>query len=151
MAYFAVPRLISWKTFDQIDGSVSAGCASQMPSNSDGLRACVKHFATRVLRFVRTLPRDPAATTVAHQLARAGSGVSANYHSAGRSRSRAEFIARLGVVVDEADESVLWLTKTKDSGIASGAELEWLLDESRQLRAIFGASLKTARRNRGDK
>lgn len=55
------------------------------------------------------------------------------------------------VVVDEADESVLWLTKTKDSGIASGAELEWLLDESRQLRAIFGASLKTARRNRGDK
>ena len=43
------------------------------------------------------------------------------------------------------------MTKTKDSGIACGAELEWLLDESRQLRAIFGASLKTARRNRGDK
>ena len=125
--------------------------SSDMPSNADGLRARVRNFATRVLRFVRTLPRDPAGTTVAYQLARAGSSVSANYHSAGRSRSRAEFIARLGVVVDEADESVLWLTKTKDSGIASGAELEWLLDESRQLRAIFGASLKTARRNRGDR
>ena len=101
-----------------------------------------------MLRFVRTLPRDAAGATIAHQLARAGSGVSANYHSAGRARSRAEFIARLGVVVDEADESVLWLTKTKDSGVADGAELEWLLDESGQLRAIFSASLATARRNR---
>ena len=95
-----------------------------MPSKADLLRARVRKFATRVLRFVRTLPRDPAASTIAYQLARAGSGVSSNYHSAGRSRSRAEFIARLGVVVDEADESVLWLTKTKDSGVAEGAELE---------------------------
>ena len=119
-----------------------------MPSEADLLRARVRRFATRVLRFVRTLPRDPAGSTIAHQLARAGSGVSSNYHSAGRARSRAEFIARLGVVVDEADESVLWLTKTKDSGVASGGELEWLLDESGQLRAIFSASLATARRNR---
>jgi four helix bundle protein len=119
-----------------------------MASEADLLRARVRKFATRVLRFVRTLPRDPAATTIAYQLARAGSGVSTNYHSAGRSRSRAEFIARLGVVVDEADESVLWLTKAKDSGVAEGAELEWLLDEGGQLRAIFSAALTTARRNR---
>jgi four helix bundle protein len=73
--------------------------------------------------------------------------VSANYHSAGRSRSRAEFIARLGIVVDEADESVHWLSVTRDSGTANGQELDWLLDEGAQLRAIFSASLATARRN----
>jgi four helix bundle protein len=119
-----------------------------MPSKADLLRARARKFGTRVLRFVRTLPRDPAGTTIAYQLARAGSGVSSNYHSAGRARSRAEFIARLGVVVDEADESVLWLTKAKDSEVAAGTELEWLLDESRQLRAIFSTALATARRNR---
>jgi four helix bundle protein len=121
-----------------------------MPSNSNDLRARARKFATRVLRFVRTLPRDPAGITIAHQLARAGSGVSSNYHSAGRARSRREFIARLGVVVDEADESVLWLTKTKDSGVAAGGKLDWLLDEAGQLRAIFSKALSTARRNHQD-
>src|SRR5262245_3579512 len=100
-----------------------------MPSTADLLRARARNFATRVLKFVRTLPSDAAGATIAHQLARAGGGVSSNYHSAGRARSRAEFIARLGIVVDEADESVLWLTKTKESGVAAGSELEWLLDE----------------------
>jgi four helix bundle protein len=118
-----------------------------MPSNADDLRARAARFATRVLRFVRTLPLDPAGSVIARQLARAGSGVSANYHSAGRARSRTEFIARLAVVVDEADESMLWLTQAKDSGVASSAELEWLLDEGSQLRAIFWTALTTARRN----
>ena len=120
-----------------------------MSPNADALRARVREFAIRVLKFVRTLPRDPASIEAARQLARAGSGVSSNYHSAGRARSRAEFIARLGVVVDEADESVHWLTVIKASGIASGKELEWLLDEGKQLRAIFWTSLNTARRNPG--
>ena len=73
--------------------------------------------------------------------------MSANYHSAGRARSRDEFIARLGVVVDEADESVHWLTVLRDSALAAGKELEWLIAESGELRAIFSASLSTARRN----
>jgi four helix bundle protein len=73
--------------------------------------------------------------------------VSANYHSSGRARSRDEFIARLGVVVDEADESMYWLTVLRDSSVAAGKELEWLIGESGELRAIFSASLSTARRN----
>jgi four helix bundle protein len=80
-------------------------------------------------------------------LARAGNGVSLNYHSAGRARSRAEFISRLSVVVDEADESVQCLTEVKAAGIASGNELDWLVDESHQLRAIFSKALETAKRN----
>src|SRR5262249_20300381 len=104
-----------------------------MPSNANALRVRSRTFAIRVLRFVRTLPRDPAAVTCAHQLARAGNGVSLNYHSAGRARSRAEFISRLSVVVDEADESVQCLTQIKEAEIANGDELDWLLDEGHQL------------------
>jgi len=118
-------------------------------ANADGLRARAKEFAVRILRFVRKLPRDPSHDAVASQLAKSGPSVSANYHSAGRSRSRAEFIARLGVVVEEADESVHWLGVLKETGLAEGAELESLLDEGKQLRAIFLASLATARRNHG--
>jgi four helix bundle protein len=118
-----------------------------MAEQTDALRARVKAFAVRILKFVRTLPGDPAAQGVARQLARSGPAVSANYHSAGRARSRAEFIARLGVVVDEADESQHWLFVIRESGIASGPEVEWLHKESGELRAIFSAALRTAKRN----
>jgi four helix bundle protein len=73
--------------------------------------------------------------------------VSSNYHSAGRARSRAEFIARLGIVVDEADEAEHWLTTIRETRIATGGELDWLITESRELRAIFSRSVKTAREN----
>lgn len=116
-------------------------------AKADGLRARAKEFAVRILKFVRTLPKGPSHDAVARQLAKSGPSVSANYHSAGRARSRSEFIARLGVVVDEADESVHWLTVLKETGLATGRELDWLLDEGEQLRAIFWASLSTARRN----
>jgi four helix bundle protein len=123
-------------------------------SQADQLRERVKSFARRVLMFVKTLPGDPATIAVARQLARCGPSVSANYHSSGGSRSRAEFIARLGTVVDEADETVGWLELLKTTASASGPELDWLLDESMQLRAIFVRSVTTARSNhkrRGDK
>ena len=131
-------------------GRVSATSPPHM-ANANALRARAKEFAVRVLRFVRTLPKDTSRDAVARQLAKSGPSVSANYHSAGRSRSRSEFIARLAVVVDEADESVHWLSVLKESGLADDrdGELEWLIDEARQLRAIFWASLSTARRNRG--
>ena len=122
-----------------------------MATQADLLRARAKRFAVHVIKFVRSLPRDAAADSVARQLTRAAAGVSANYHSSGRLRSRAEFIARLGVVVEEADESEHWLTVIGDSKLAAGQELDWLLAESGELRAIFSASLKTARRNHGPK
>ncbi len=118
-----------------------------MGSQAQALRVRAKQFAIRALRFVRSLPHDTASDAVARQLAKSAPSVSANYHSAGRARSRNEFIARLGVVVDEADESVHWLTVIRDSGVAAGKELEWLIGESSELRAIFSASLSTARRN----
>jgi len=118
-----------------------------MGSQAQALRVRAKQFATRALQFVHSLPRHTAIDAVARQLAKSAPSVSANYHSAGRARSRDEFIARLGVVVDEADESVHWLTVLRDGGLAEGEELEWLIAESGELRAIFSASLSTARRN----
>jgi four helix bundle protein len=120
-----------------------------MATEADALRARVKAFAVRILKFVRTFPTDPAGITVARQLARAGTGVSANYHGAGRSRSRAEFISRLAIVVEEADESEHWLSVSKQTGLSSGPELESLWQESRELRAIFSKALSTARKNGG--
>src|SRR3989442_2562988 len=73
--------------------------APGMPSEADALAERLQHFAVRVLKFVRTLPRDPATDGVARQLARSGPGVSSNYRSARRARSRAEIIARLAVVL----------------------------------------------------
>ncbi|MEO8260306.1 MAG: four helix bundle protein [Acidobacteriota bacterium] len=118
-----------------------------MSSRADELRARVKRFATRVLKFVETIPRGVAADAVARQLARSGPSVSANYHSAGRARSRAEFISRLGLVADEADETEGWLDQLKSAGLSGGPELDWLLDESRELRAIFVQAARTARLN----
>ena len=118
-----------------------------MRSPADELAERVRLFAVRILRFVRTLPRDIPTDATVRQLVKSGPKVSANYRSSRRARSRAEFIARLGVVVDEADETEHWLSLLHDGGLAAGPELDWLLDESRQVRAIFASSLTTARAN----
>ena len=73
--------------------------------------------------------------------------MSANYYATCRSRSRAEFVAKLGVVLEEADETEHWLDVLRFGELASGPELEWLRNESRELRAVFNASVKTARAN----
>jgi four helix bundle protein len=119
-----------------------------MASLANELQARLRRFAVRVLKFVRKLPRDPGADVVARQLARAGTGASSNYRAARRARSRAEFIAKLGVAVEEADEAEDWLGVARDSDIAFGAELNWLIGESADLRAILVASPRTARDNR---
>jgi four helix bundle protein len=115
--------------------------------DSQELRARVKRFAIRVVKYVQTLPQTAEAQEIGRQLVRAGTGVSANYHSAGRARSRKEFIARLGVVLEEADEAEHWPDILKQSRIGYGCEQDWLLDEARQLRAIYQKSVKTARAN----
>ena len=118
-----------------------------VPSPADLLSERAEQFAVRVLKFVRTLPREPAVDGIARQLGRSGPSVSANYRSARRARSRAEFISRLGVVVDEVDESEHWLALLIRTEFVSGGEVTWLRGESAELRAIFAKSLATAREN----
>jgi len=97
--------------------------------------------------FVRTLPQNPSTDMIGRQLAKAATSESANYRAARRARSRAEFIAKMGTVAEEADESEHWLDVLAESRTGSGPEFEWLLGESRELRAIFVASARTARAN----
>jgi four helix bundle protein len=112
------------------------------------LRNRTDRFSVDVIQFCRTLPTDPLGRRLAGQLQDAGTSVAANYHAACRARSRAEFVAQLSIVVEEADESVLWLSTLQKSGLATGDELAALQQEAVELLSIFSASRKTATRGR---
>jgi four helix bundle protein len=119
-----------------------------MSDIADELRQRTLRYALRILAFCRQLPDTWDAREIGRQLLRAGMGVAGNYWSACRGRSDREFIARLGVAVDETEESVLWLTAIRQSGIRDDIETKDLLAEGREMRAILSKSHKTARENR---
>jgi len=106
-------------------------------------------FAIRVARFCRTLPNTWEGRHVRDQLFRSGTGVAANYHATCRSRSRREFISKMGIVVEESDESVFSLKFVKRAEISGATEGTELLHEARELLAIFTQSAKTASTNHG--
>jgi len=114
-------------------------------SKQEELRDRSKRFALRIIRLFRSLPRSAEAQILGKQLLRSGTFVGANYRAAGRARSRAEFIAKIGVVVEEADETVFWIECLIDSGIVKRELLDDLLNEANELLAIFAASQRTAR------
>ena len=104
-------------------------------------------FALDVLRLVDAFPRSVAADVVGNQLARCATSVASNYRGTCNARSRAEFIAKLGIVVEESDESEFWLDLTQRKALVDSAQSESLRHEAVELRAIFGKSLGTARAN----
>jgi four helix bundle protein len=111
------------------------------------LRDRTKKFALRVIRLFRALPRTGDAQVMGKQLLRSGTSVAANYRAACRSRSRAEFLSRLSIVLEEADESALWLELLIESGTMKKEKSEPLLTEARQLTAIFTAATGTIRKS----
>ena len=102
-------------------------------------------FAVRVVRFCRTLPNTWEARHVGGQLLSAASSVAMNYRAAGRARSHKEFTAKLGVVVEEADETSGWLQMIVRLDLSTDDEVMALLKESNSLVAIFVAGYRTAR------
>jgi four helix bundle protein len=121
---------------------------SSVNEQAEELKERTLHFAERVVHFCRTLPKNWEGRHVADQLFGSGTGVAANYHSACRARSRGDFISKLGIVVEESDESVFWLEFAKRVGLHDGPESIKLLNEAEELLAIFIASAKTASANR---
>jgi four helix bundle protein len=117
-------------------------------TKTEELRERTKRFAIRVIRLFRALPRSVEAQVIGKQLLRCGTSVAANYRAACRARSKAEFIARLGVVAEEADESVLWLELLEETNVLSHERLVEIAKEAKELAAIFSASQKTAKDNR---
>jgi four helix bundle protein len=126
-------------------GSKYEARVAMNPEKHDALRTRTKAFALRIIRMSQTLPRSREANVILQQVLRSATGMAANYRAAGRSRSKAEFIAKIGVVVEEADETVFWLEMLMESGIVRASKLTNLLTEATQLLAIFTASRKTAR------
>jgi len=118
-----------------------------MDKTAEGLKDRTKRFVIAVLEFAETLPRTPASDALVRQLTRAGIGVAGNYRGACRARSHAEFTARLGVVLEEADESELWLDVCHLKALGDERQRATLLAESRELVAIFSKAFVTARHN----
>lgn len=112
------------------------------------LKDRTKLFALRIIKLVSSLPNNAAGRAIGSQLVRAGTSVAANYRAACRGRSRAEFIAKLGIVEEESDESCLWLELIIESGLMEEKLVAGLLAEANELTAIFVASRISAKRNR---
>jgi len=109
------------------------------------LRNRTKIFAVRIVKLYKSLPYGADAQVLGKQLLRCGTSVAANYRAACRVRSRAEWIAKIGLVVEEADETVFWLEMLTDCGIVPSERLKEFLNEACELSALFTASQKTAR------
>ena len=119
-----------------------------MSTQAEQLRARTKQVAIRIVRLFKSLPKTEEARMIGKQLLRAGTSVAANYRAVCRARSRAEFISKVGVVVEEADEAVFWLELLVDTGVVRKVLMENLLAEASELLAIFAASHWTARQMR---
>jgi four helix bundle protein len=113
------------------------------------LKIRTRKFAVDILNFTDKLPNRRSGNIIGNQLGRSASSVAANYRAACRGRSHAEFIAKIGVVEEEADESTFWLDIIPDTKNATIEEVEPLLKEARELTAIFTAASKTAKQNKG--
>lgn len=111
------------------------------------LQERTKAFALRVIKLVDSLPKKRSSDILGTQLLRSSTSVAANYRAACRARSQAEFIAKMGIVEEESDESTCWLELLTDAGLISRTKIESLLQKSSELTAIAVASIKTARRN----
>ncbi len=115
------------------------------PQTPRDLKQRTKTFAVDVVRFVQTLPRRQPTDVLGRQLLRSGTSVAANYRAARRARSRKEFLAKMGIVEEEADESSFWLELLMDAGLAASEEAGRLRGEADQLVAIVVSSIRTAR------
>jgi four helix bundle protein len=110
------------------------------------LKDRTRRFALDVIRFTRRLPRTDECRLIGRQLFRAGTSVGANYRAACRPRSDFDFVSKLGIVIEEADEAGYWLELLIDAGYVRHSSAEALHDEAEQLTRIFVASRLTARR-----
>ena len=118
-----------------------------MSTLSEQLKERTMQFSLAVLRLIDEFPRTIAGDVVARQLARSATSVASNYRATCNARSRAEFIAKLGIVVEESDESEFWLDTCLRKPLCTATDIQRLRSEAGELRAIFGKSPGTARAN----
>ena len=115
--------------------------------DADELRRRTKAFALRILKLAISLPPTVEGQVIRGQLVRAGTSVGANYRAACRGRSRAEFTAKISVVVEEADESAFWLELIIEGGFLAEGRVRPLLEEANEITKIMASSRRTASTN----
>jgi four helix bundle protein len=109
------------------------------------LKDRTKAFSLRIIRLVEALHSGRTADVIGKQLLRSGTSVAANYRAACRAKSPADFIAKMGIVEEEADESLFWLELIIDAGLLKKKRIEDLKEEANQIVAITVSSINSAR------
>ena len=112
----------------------------------DNLKERTKRFALRIIRLVEALPKGKTADVIGRQLLRSGTSVGANYRAACRAKSPADFISKMGIVEEEADESIFWMELLVEAKLINEDRLKELMAEAREILAITISSIKTARK-----
>ena len=116
--------------------------------NKEKLKHRTKLFALDVIRLVESLPRGRTSNILCRQLLRSGTSVGANYRSACRAKSPADFISKMGIVEEETDESIYWIGLLVEARILGVNKVQNLLAEANELLAITVSSIKTVKRNK---
>jgi four helix bundle protein len=116
-----------------------------MDKTPQELKERTKLFARRIIRLYVSLPKDTVAQVLGKQMLRSGTSVGANYREANRGRSKSEFVSKMGDSLRELEETEYWIELLTDERIVRPANMELLLDETRQLNAIFTTIIKKAR------
>ena len=115
--------------------------------DADELKRRTKQFGLRGINVVEALPNTRTANVIGNQLLRSATSVGANYRSACRGRSKVDFISKIGIAIEEADESLYWMELLIEAGIVLEERLSPLMKEANELVSILTASVKTARGN----
>lgn len=113
-----------------------------------GLQQRTKQFNIDVIKLCESFPRNAAGFEIVKQLIRSAGSVGANYRATVRAKSKADFIYKVEVVLEEADESHYWLEIVRDADLRRGTEVDRLIKEAGELTAIFAATDKTAKLNK---
>lgn len=113
--------------------------------NREELKARTRTFALRIIRLAESLSETPTAKVIRNQMLRCGSSVGANYRAACRAKSKADFVSKMGIVEEEADETIYWMELLIDADIVKRARLAELLDEADLILSIVISSIKTAK------
>ena len=116
-----------------------------MAESAKDLKLRTKEFALRVIKLVNSLPKSFVAQTIGKQMLRSATSVGANYRAASRGRSRAEFRAKLGIVLEECDETAYWIELLQESATMPATRLELLRKEADEITAIMVAAINSSR------
>ena len=113
----------------------------------DEMKQRTRRLSLRIVRLVESLPKTRTADVIGRQLLRCGTSVGANYRAACRARSRADFAAKMGIVEEEADETVYWIELLVDCGLLKQSRVDELMAETNEIIAMVVSSIRTARAN----